>query len=170
MRHEEAKDLLAAVADLKEKDDKASIAKLRYGERPSRRIAAAEVIGRWYYPHSEAELTLIAAFLAAFVRNGFVSAEGRSLSGAVFTMESGISAPRLFNRLISSASTEELAGVVPGVLRRLSAEGIAVDYAAGLCDAVNFNLDPEGIVLRWMQAANREKNREKLAARKEAAK
>lgn len=170
MRHEEAKDLLAAVADLKGKGDKASIAKLRYGERPSRRIAAAEVIGRWYYPHSEAELTLIAAFLAAFVRNDFVSAEGRSLSGAVFTMESGISAPRLFNRLISSASTEELAGVVPGVLRRLSAEGIAVDYAAGLCDAVNFNLDPEGIVLRWMQAANREKNREKLAARKEAAK
>lgn len=166
MRLEEAKDLLAAVADLKEKGDKTSIAKLRYGERPSRRIAAAEVIGRYYYPHSEAELTLIAAFLAAFVRNDFVSAEGRSLSGAVFTMESGLSAPRLFNRLISSASTEELAGVVPGVLRRLSAEGIAVDYAAGLCDAVNFNLDPEGIALRWMQAANREK----LAARKEAAK
>lgn len=170
MRLEEAKDLLASVAELQQKGDKSSIAKLRYGERPSRRIAAAEVIGRYYYPHSEAELTLIAAFLAAFVRNDFVSAEGRSLSGAVFAMESGISAPRLFNRLISSTSTEELAGIVPGVLRRLSAEGIAVDYASGLCDAVNFNLDPEGIVLRWMQAANREKNREKLAARKEAAK
>lgn len=164
MRLEEAKDLLTAVAELQQKGDKASLAKLRYGERPSRRIAAAEVIGRYYYPHSEAELTLIAAFLAAFVRNDCVAAEGRSLAAAVFAMENGLSAPRLFNRLISSASTEELAAVVPGLLRRLSAKGIAVDYAAGLCDAVNFNLDPEGIALRWMQAANREK----FAARKEA--
>lgn len=149
MKLEDAEAILMSVKTLdKMKHGKGILARLRYGDVPVRTSMAAAEISRFWRPFDEAELRIILAVTAAYIRSGFHSGT-LSLAGALEIADADIRGGRRTDRLLSCRSREEIAALLPGYLTYLAGKGLEVDYVRTLTDLCNFEFNPHRFAVGW---------------------